>query len=171
MGLEHMIPMDLMAAKVKEAVAARRNDDFVIIARTNGPRASNMDDALRRAEAYKKAGADVLLLITLDPEELRSIAQRLGGPLMYIAGRGGLAGSGMTLDDLGSMGYKIIVDVTALTAGYAAWKSVYSDLANGFGAKQKTSVDWGPPEKDMLRTIGTEKMLEIERATVEKNKS
>ena len=61
-GIEHMIPMELMAAKVKEAVAARRNPDFLIVARTNAIRASTMDDALRRGEAYRRAGADLLLL-------------------------------------------------------------------------------------------------------------
>jgi|SRR4249920_3179412 2-methylisocitrate lyase-like PEP mutase family enzyme len=60
-GIEHMIPMELMAAKVKEAVAARRNPDFLIVARTNAIRASSMDDALRRGDAYKKAGADLVL--------------------------------------------------------------------------------------------------------------
>ena len=40
-GIEHMIPMELMAAKVREAVAARRNPDFLIIARTNAMRASD----------------------------------------------------------------------------------------------------------------------------------
>src|SRR3990172_1005386 len=51
-GIEHMIPMELMAAKVKEAVAARRSAEFVIIARTNAMRASDIDDALRRAAPY-----------------------------------------------------------------------------------------------------------------------
>ncbi len=58
-GIEHMIPLELMAAKVKEAVAARRNPDFLIVARTNAIRASSMDDALRRGDAYRKAGADL----------------------------------------------------------------------------------------------------------------
>src|SRR2546427_1682404 len=81
-GIEHMIPLDLMAAKVKEAVAARRNPDFLIVARTNAIRASNMDDALRRGEAYKKAGADLLLLsMAHKPEQLRAIAERPGRPL------------------------------------------------------------------------------------------
>ncbi len=61
-GIEHMIPMTLMAAKLKEALAARRNPDFLIIARTNAMRASTVEDAFRRGEAYRKAGADVLLL-------------------------------------------------------------------------------------------------------------
>ncbi len=171
-GIEHMIPAKLMAAKVKEAVAARRNPDFLIIARTNAMRASTMDDALRRGEAYRKAGADLLLLsMARKPEQLRAIAERLGGPLMYLAGRGGLAGTGMTLKELGDLGYKIVADPsTPLLAAYAAWKKIYEELADGFGARTRTKPDWDPVEKDMLGVIGIEKLLAIERATVEKGK-
>lgn len=172
-GIEHMIPMALMVAKVREAVAARRNPDFVIVARTNAVRASTMDDALHRGEAYRKAGADVLLLsMAHKPEQLRAIAERLGGPLMYLAGRGGLAGTGMTLDELGRLGYKIVADpTTPLLAAYAAWRKVYEDLAAGFGATLPARPDWSPIEKDMLSVIGIEKLLAVERATVEPGSS
>src|SRR5437016_13802412 len=168
-GIEHMIPIELMAAKVKEAVAARRARDFVIIARTNAMRASTMDDALRRGEAYRNAGADVLLLsMAHTPEQLRAIAERLGGPLMYLTGRGGLAGTGMTLQDLGHLGYKLVADPsTPLLAAYAAWKKVYEDLADGFGATLTAKADWTRLEKDMLAVIELERLLAVERATVE----
>ncbi len=171
-GIEHMIPMTLMAAKLKEAVAARRNPDFLIIARTNAMRASTMQDAFRRGEAYRKAGADVLLLsMAHKPEELRAIAERLGGPLMYLTGRGGLAGMGMTLRDLGGLGYKIVADPqTPLLAAYAAWKKAYRDLADGFGATLTAKPDWGPIETAMLATIELERLLAVERATVEKGR-
>ena len=169
-GIEHMIPAELMAAKVKQAVAARRNPRFLIIARTNAMRASDMADALRRAESYRKAGADVLLLSMVHtPEQLRAIAERLGGPLMYLAGRGGLAGLGMTVKDLGGLGYKIVADPsTPLLAAYAAWKQVYQDLADGFGAKIKDKPDWSALEKDLVAVVEIEKLLTVERATVEK---
>lgn len=168
-GIEHMIPMELMAAKVREAVAVRRNRDLVIIARTNAMRASTMDDALRRGEAYRKAGADVLLLsMAHKPEQLRALAERLGGPLMYLTGRGGLAGLGMTLEDFGKLGYKIVADPqTPLLAAYAAWKAVYEGLAAGFGAKTTAKPEWSAIEQDMLAVIGIDKLLAVERATVE----
>jgi 2-methylisocitrate lyase-like PEP mutase family enzyme len=168
-GIEHMIPMELMAAKVKAAVAARRNPDLLIVARTNAVRASNMDDALRRGEAYRKAGADVLLLsMARTPEQLRLIGERLGGPLMHLTGRDGLAGLSMTLADLGGLGFKIVADpATPLLAAFAAWKSTYAALAQGFGAGSQTH-DWEPLEKEMLRVIELEKLLAVERATVEK---
>ena len=172
-GIEHMIPAELMAAKVREAVAARRDPEFLIIARTNAMRASTMDDALRRGEAYKKAGADVLLLsMAHKPEQLRAIALRLGGPLMYLTGRNGLAGLGMTLADLGALGYKIVADPsTPLLAAFVAWQKVYENLADGFGARTTAAPDWGPVEKAMLAAIDLEKLLSVERATVEKGKT
>jgi len=170
-GIEHMIPIELMAAKVREAVAARRSPDFLIVGRTNAMRASTMDDALRRGEAYRKAGADLVLLSMANrPEQLRAIAERLGGPLMYLAGRGGLAGLGMGLKDLGALGYKIVADPsTPLLAAFVAWKKVYAELAQDFGGGQ-AKVDWSPVEHEMLKVIDIEKLLAVERATVEKGK-
>ena len=168
-GIEHMIPMELMAAKVKEAVAARRSRDFLVIGRTNAVRAGTMDDALRRGEAYRRAGADVVLLsMAHTPEQLRLIAERLGGPLMYLTGRGGLAGLGLSLKDLGGLGYKIVADPsTPLWAGYAAWKKVYAELADDFGARAPGS-DWAAVEHEVLQVIGIDALLAVERATVEK---
>ena len=170
-GIEHMIPMELMAAKVREAVAVRRSAEFLIVGRTNAVRASTMDDALRRGEAYRKAGADLVLLsMANQPEQLRLIAERLGAPLMYLAGRGGLAGLGMSLKDLGSLGYKIVADPsTPLLAAFVAWKKVYGELANDFGGAQ-VKTDWSPVEHEMLGVIDIERLLAIERATVEKGK-
>jgi len=86
---------------------------------------------------------------------------------MHLTGRDGLAGLGMTLTDLGALGYKIVADpVTPLLAAFAAWKSTYAALAQGFGAGA-TTHEWEPLEKEMLRVIGLEKLLAVERATVE----
>ena len=167
-----MIPLELMVAKVKEAVAARRGRDFLVIGRTNAVRAGTMDEALRRGEAYRQAGADVVLLsMAHTPERLRLIAERLGGPLMYLTGRGGLATLGLTLKDLGALGYKIVADPsTPLWAGYAAWKTIYAELADEFGARAPKQ-DWTAVEHEVLDVIGIEKLLAVERATVEKGKA
>jgi hypothetical protein len=89
---------------------------------------------------------------------------------MYLAGRGGLAGLGMSLKDLGALGYKIVADPsTPLLAAFAAWKKIYADLANDFGGAQP-KTDWSPVEHGMLSVIDIEKLLAIERSTVEKGK-
>ena len=74
----------------------------------------------------------------------------------------------MTLQDFGHLGYKIVADPsTPLLAAYAAWKKVYEDLADGFGATLTAKPDWTRLEKDMLAVIELERLLAVERATVE----
>lgn len=75
-----MIPQDSMAAKIEEAAGARRSEGFVIIGRTSDTRNTGMDDRLRWGEAHKKTGADMLLLFPSNPEEVRHVHERLGGP-------------------------------------------------------------------------------------------
>jgi methylisocitrate lyase len=87
---------------------------------------------------------------------------------MYLSGRGGLAGLGMTLADLGELGYRIVADPsTPLLAAYEAWKKIYADLAGAFGAGTPAR-GWAPVERETLGVIDLEKLLAIERATVEK---
>ena len=74
-GIDHLVPIGLAADRIKEAVAARTNPDLVIVGRTNAIRVDGMDDALRRAEAMKKAGADMLFVWGRKPEEMRFIAE------------------------------------------------------------------------------------------------
>jgi len=171
-GIEHMIPLELMAAKVREAVAARRSSEFLIVARTNAMRASDFEDALRRGEAYRKAGADLLLLsMARSPEQLRAIAERLGGPLMYLTGRGGLAGLGMTLRELGDLGYRIVADpTTPLLAAFAAWQKVYRDLATDFGSAAPQPPEWATLEHDLFKVQSDRPGGFARRRTVDRGK-
>ncbi len=168
-GIEHMVPEELMVAKVREAAAARRAGDFLIIARTNGVRASDMDDALRRLEAYRAAGADLLLPLPRNAEEARRLGERLGPPLMALLGAGGPAALGMTAEDLGGLGFRILVDTgTPLLAAYRAWKACYTALAEGGFADPAFDLGTAKAlQEEMHETIGLDAMLAIEKATVE----
>ena len=69
-----------MVEKVKAALAARTDPDLVIIARTNAQRVGGLDEAMRRGEAFKKAGADMLFVYTRNAEEMRIVGERLPLP-------------------------------------------------------------------------------------------
>src|SRR5665648_534938 len=56
-----VIPMDEMVGKIRAAVEARQNPDFVIIARTDARTIHGIDEAIRRSKAYEAAGADIIL--------------------------------------------------------------------------------------------------------------
>ena len=95
-GIEHLVPAEFMVSKIEEAVAARRDPNLVIIGRTNTLRVTDLDDALRRGEAYKKAGADMIFIHTRKPEEMRIIGERLPAPLMIFAPEDGYGASPMS---------------------------------------------------------------------------
>ncbi len=167
-GLEYIIPSELMVAKVTEAVAARRSRDFVLIARTNALRTDGLDEALRRGEAYARAGADMLFVLARQPEALRLIAERLPPPLMYMTPAGGLSDAAMTPAELGKLGYTLIVDPsTPLLAMHQALRRSYAAIAAGL--PDPTIGQEAAAEQNLVhKTIGLSKLLDIERRTVER---
>ena len=77
---KEVVPLEEGAAKIRAAAAARASRDFQIIARTDARSVNGLDDALRRAEAYLKAGADLLFVEAPQNEnELRAVAERFAG--------------------------------------------------------------------------------------------
>lgn len=170
-GLEHMVPAEVMVEKVRAAAAARRDPDFVIIARTNALRGASpqgLDEALRRAEAYRAAGADMLLILPQRPEEARAIGDRIEGPLFYMTPGGGLDTVGMTRQELADLGYRLVVDgVTPFYAHLAAMRRCYAAMTR-WEADPTVRQDYAGETERLHRTIGLERLLEIERRTVEK---
>jgi methylisocitrate lyase len=166
-GTEHLIPLEHMVEKIKVAVAARRDPDFVIIARTNACRSEGLDEALRRAEAYRAAGADLLLLLPKSPEEARTIGERFEGPLFYMMLRG-MESMSMTLSELGNLGYRLATDgTTSFYARHKAQRQSYEALARGeldpiYGATQ------GAETEDVHRLLCLPALLDIESRTVER---
>jgi len=82
---KQIIPMEEMVQKVHAAVDARQDPDFVIIARTDANAVTGFEDALRRGQAYREAGADVIFIeAPRSMEELRTIGQVFHGtPLLF----------------------------------------------------------------------------------------
>jgi 2-methylisocitrate lyase-like PEP mutase family enzyme len=169
-GIERMIEPELMAAKVAECVAVRRSEDFIIIARSNAVRNTGLDDAVRRLELYKKAGADVLLASPRNAEEARFLGERLPAPLMYLCSPGGLAGIGLSKQEMADMGWKILADPgTGLFAAYETWRNVYAELAaSGFAMPSRPTKEWRDLEHEMHKAIDLPKLIAVEKRTVEK---
>ncbi len=168
-GLEHIIPSELMVAKIGEAVEARRSTDFMLIARTNALRTDGLDEALRRGEAYARAGADMLFVLAREPAALRTIAERLPRPLMYMTPAGGLADAAMSAVDLAALGYTLIIDPsTPLLAMHQALRRSYAAIAAG-RADPAMDGDAEVEQKRVHETIGLAKLLEIEARTVERS--
>src|SRR5262245_48186532 len=65
-----LVEPEVMAAKIRAAVAAKTDPDFVIMARTDARGVNGFDDAVKRAQLYLKAGADAIF-----PEALESVEE------------------------------------------------------------------------------------------------
>jgi len=78
-----LVEAEEMVAKIRAAVAARRDPSFVIIARTDARGVTGFDDAVRRANLYLAAGADAIFPEAMEsPEEFRAFAAAVSAPLL-----------------------------------------------------------------------------------------
>jgi len=122
-----LVDPEAFAAKIRAAVAAKRDPDFVIIARTDARGVTGFDDAVRRAHLYLKAGADAIFPEALETaEEFQRFAREVPAPLlanMTEFGKGPL----LTVAELGAMGYKMVL--YPLTGFRAAMKAAAETLA------------------------------------------
>jgi 2-methylisocitrate lyase-like PEP mutase family enzyme len=166
-GTENLVTLDLVVKKIQEAVAARSDPNLIIIGRTNARRLHGLDDALRRAEALKKAGADMLFIHSRDAEEMRIIGERLPAPLMTFAPPDGFAEFPLKERDLAQLGYRIAASSgTAFAAMHKAVKQSYECLARG---TLDPFLGRGGAEREMKeahKTCDLDRFLEIERRTM-----
>lgn len=85
-----VVPIEDMVDKIKVAVASRDDSDFLIIARTDARTTLGLDEALRRADAYAKAGADILFVESPESvEEMCTIGRSFDRPLVANMVEGG----------------------------------------------------------------------------------
>jgi len=161
-----VIPMEDMVRKIRVAADARTSKDFLIIARTDARTSLGLDEALRRAEAYAKAGADILFVESPESEEeMRRIGQSFDVPLvanMVERGRTPV----LSQAELESIGYKIaIFPVTALLATVQAMTAVYQQFKqHGSSAGGQTPLyDFG----DLTKLMGFEDVWAFEKRYAE----
>jgi 2,3-dimethylmalate lyase len=118
-----------MVKKIQVAAATRSSKDFLIVARTDARTTLGLDEALRRGEAYAKAGADILFIESPENEaEMRRIGSAFDVPLLANMVEGGRTPilDRAALEDIG---YKLaIFPVTALLAAAQAMEAVYRTL-------------------------------------------
>ena len=83
------IPAEEMVQKVKAAVDARRDNDFVIVSRTDAAGPHGVDEAIRRLNMYAEAGADVMYAdALLSKEDIAKVAKNVPKPLIVNMGLG-----------------------------------------------------------------------------------
>lgn len=161
-----VIPMQDMVRKIRVAIDSRSCADFLVIARTDARSSLGLDEALRRAEAYANAGADVLFVESPESEEeMRQIGRCVDKPLLANMVEGGRTPV-LTQQELADIGYKLaIFPVTALLAATHAMKSVYEQFRRtGSSAAGDTAL---MPFADLTQLMGFDEIWAFERQYAE----
>lgn len=114
---KEVISTEEAVSKIKAAVDARRDPDFLIMARTDAAATHGFEAAVERAQKFAEAGADILFVEAVTkPEEVRALPQRLAKPQlmnMVIGGKTPI----FNADQLGALGYGIVLYANAALQG------------------------------------------------------
>jgi 2-methylisocitrate lyase-like PEP mutase family enzyme len=126
-----VIPIEDMVSKIRVAVDARQDPNFLIVARTDARTALGLDEALRRGDAYRKAGADILFIESPESQdEMQRICNEFKGtPLVANMVEGGSTPI-LSRETLETLGYRLAIFPTCgFLAAAAAMNAVYQMLA------------------------------------------
>src|SRR5579862_2034089 len=152
---KQVIAMDEMVPKVRAACDARRDRNLVIIARTDALAVNGWDDVVRRAHAYREAGADLIFvdgIKTLD--DLKHYAEKLSDlPLIY-------NGDLLPIDDLKKYPFKVTIHIGTMLTIYNAIRAAMTDLKRTGKLHVCTSSN---VFEDFIRTMGVAEYQSLEK--------
>jgi 2-methylisocitrate lyase-like PEP mutase family enzyme len=167
-GVEHLIDADDMVMKIRAAVTARRDPDFVIIARTDGMLTGGFAEGVRRANLYLDAGADMAFVFPNTLEEAREAPKLIHGPLVIMVSEAHRLGRPVfSIKDAQDMGYKMVsYAVSGIMAAAKGVKEMMIRLRDtgytGFTPEESKAA-----RQEVEDCVGLDAMYALEMATVE----
>ena len=158
-----VVPRDEFVGKIRAAAEARRNPDFTIIARTDARAPHGIGEAVARARAASRAGADVLFIEALQThEELKLVASELSNiPLVFNWAEGGKTPP-LTLEEITELGFAmIIMPISTLLAATRAMQAVLHQIrVDGTPVNAVKSL---PTFEKFTSTIGLREIQDLEQ--------
>lgn len=159
---KEVVPREEMVAKIRAAAEARRDPDLLLIARTDAIAVTGFDDALGRAAAYARAGADVLFVeAPTTVAEIEAIPRTLAEPCLFNYAPGGRSPL-PPVRQLAALGYAIVLlPVQTLFAAAAAMAQYLAALRQT--GEPAGSDDRLMPFAEFNRLFGVPELLEREQ--------
>jgi 2-methylisocitrate lyase-like PEP mutase family enzyme len=152
---KQVIPTEEMILKLRAALDARRDPDFILVARTDSRAMEGIEAAIERANRYAEAGADVCFIeAPHNRDELERIPREVPHPLLVNMLTGGVTPI-LPVADLERLGYKIVVcPIETLLVAGAAIRHLIQALLN------RGRVDLG--EEAMMSFAQVKQVLELD---------
>lgn len=168
-GIEHVIPRDEMVMKIKAALAARADPDFLIMARTDAMHVIGFEEGVARANLYLEAGADMVMIFPDTDKDARQAPKEIKGAIAYTNSEGNrLRRPLFSVEEFEQLGYKLSTYPTALLCPVTQeMKRVITNLVTTgrTGLDNEKMILWRKECEDL---IGLEEYYRIESDTVEK---
>ncbi len=162
-GIEHLVPRAAMVDKVAHAAAARRSNSLLIIARTGAVKNESFAQALERLQAYHQAGADLLMLMPEDEQQISAARRELSAPLATITAMD-VAAAPRWRDS----GWQLVIDpftaqVLSVQAVQQAYQNYLQTGSSGADVKQLFEL-----YHQLDELAGLQPLYDIEDQTTEK---
>ncbi len=127
---KEVVPTETMVRRIAAAVSARRDEDFVICARTDARGVEGLDAAIARAKEYVAAGADLVFTEALaDLDEFARFRDAVDAPLLANMTEFGKSEL-FTVEQLSSIGYNVVIyPVTTLRLAMGAVEAGLAQIA------------------------------------------
>jgi carboxyvinyl-carboxyphosphonate phosphorylmutase len=125
-----VIPPEDMVEKIRAAAAAKQNQDFLIIARTDARTVEGLEAALERGRLYRETGADALFIEAPQSEkEITTIAERLKDvPLLYNWAEGGKTPP-LPISRICELGFRMVIfPISILLSSAKAIRDVLTEI-------------------------------------------
>jgi isocitrate lyase len=170
-----LIPMEEAVGKIRAALDARKDKDFLIIGRTDAVAAvgGGLEEAIKRGKEYARAGADMVWseFTSPDVEEPKKFAKEMhrdfpGLPLFFnYSGNFKWYDAPLKFSDLGKMGYKVIN--VSLGALRASMKAVWDYAVDLKKREEQAEIDFeksfiGHPMEKVNEFSGFPRIREME---------
>lgn len=167
-GIEHIVPAEEMLEKIEAAVAARDDDDFVLVARTDAMATDGYDEAIRRANLYREAGADMILCWPNSVEEAAAAPGDIHAPTIYGISEGNrLERPRPRVDELEAWGYSLVRNPHLVTL--SAYRGVQQALRRWYevGHPVAEGEEMVRIRKEIEDVMGLDAYYQLESETVE----
>ena len=151
---KQVIPAEEHVQKIKAALDARTDPDFVVIARCDAYAVTGWEDTVRRCHAYVEAGADMVFVDGIKSEaDIQNYARDMAAlPRMY-------NGDLMNTNDVAALGYKLMICGSTIWLIYQQVKESFEELKNnGAVNPARYGTRW-----DVADLLGLDQVYELER--------
>jgi carboxyvinyl-carboxyphosphonate phosphorylmutase len=158
-----LVPTEEMVAKVRAAVDARADPDFVLIARTDARAVDGLAAALDRAARYLEAGADMLFVEAPEDEaEIEQVARTFAGtPLLFNWAEGGRTPP-VPLERLEQLGFRLVIFPIGLLLSAAASMRSFLEVLSKEGTPASI-LERLPKFADFVDFLGMSDVRELEK--------